>query len=242
MIEAVNENRSDCFGWELEKLAENGLMRLRPSHERCQHHHQNRKNFVGKGRATEGKPPLDTATFPNTDPTSKSARTWIWLPTWHELTSHYFREIGFLACLSQTIGASIFWISGFTALPGIQSAMSIRALNGAFWTPQVIGGTGFIVSSTLFMLETQQKWYLPAPKVLGWHIGLWNLIGAIGFTLCGVLGFWSSNSGAVFQGSLATFWGSWSFLIGSAIQWYESLDKHPVDVEEHGGRIAEPVA
>ena len=33
------------------------------------------------------------------------------------------------------------------------------------------------------MLETQKKWYLPAPKVLGWHIGLWNLIGAIGFTV-----------------------------------------------------------
>lgn len=33
------------------------------------------------------------------------------------------------------------------------------------------------------MLETQPKWYRPAPKVLGWHIGLWNLIGAIGFTV-----------------------------------------------------------
>lgn len=27
------------------------------------------------------------------------------------------------------------------------------------------------------MLETQRKWYLPAPRVLGWHIGAWNLIG-----------------------------------------------------------------
>ncbi len=33
------------------------------------------------------------------------------------------------------------------------------------------------------MLETQPKWYLPAPKALGWHIGLWNLLGAIGFTV-----------------------------------------------------------
>lgn len=33
------------------------------------------------------------------------------------------------------------------------------------------------------MLETQRKWYVPAPKVLGWHIGLWNLIGAVGFTV-----------------------------------------------------------
>lgn len=35
----------------------------------------------------------------------------------------------------------------------------------------------------LFMLETQSKWYIPAPGVLGWHIGFWNLIGALGFTV-----------------------------------------------------------
>jgi hypothetical protein len=144
---------------------------------------------------------------------SKDARSWTWFPTWHELTTHYFREIGFLACLSQLFGASIFWISGFTALPGINNNLSPVALDGAFWSPQVIGGSGFIVSSILFMLETQQKWYLPAPKVLGWHIGLWNLIGAIGFTLCGVLGF-STTDAAVYESSLATFWGSWAFLIG----------------------------
>jgi hypothetical protein len=70
------------------------------------------------------------------------------------------------------------WISGFTALPPIYDRLTTTtAQNGAYWLPQVIGGTGFIVSGTLFMLETQQKWYLPAPRVLGWHIGVWNLIG-----------------------------------------------------------------
>jgi hypothetical protein len=78
---------------------------------------------------------------------------------------------------------------------------------------QVIGGSGFIISSILFMLETQQKWYLPAPTVLGWHIGFWNLIGALGFTLCGALGF-STSDAVLYEGSLATFWGSWAFLIG----------------------------
>jgi hypothetical protein len=88
------------------------------------------------------------------------------------------------------------------------------------------------------MLETQQRWYLPAPKVLGWHIGLWNLIGALGFMLCGVLGF-STDEEVLYQASLSTFWGSWAFLIGSTIQWFESLDKHPVDIEEGGGRVAD---
>lgn len=81
------------------------------------------------------------------------------------------------------------------------------------------------------MLETQKRWYLPAWTVLGWHIGFWNLIGALGFTLSGALGF-SSGSGELYEGALATFWGSWAFLIGSVVQWYESLDKHPVEVEQ----------
>jgi len=235
MIEAVNENRRDCFGWALEEvLEENGILRLRPSKD-CTHHHGNKKNFVGKGKTSEEKSSTTDTTRPD------SNRTWTWFPTWHELTTHYIKEIGFLACLFQLLGATIFWISGFTALPSINTTLSHsqRALNGAFWAPQIIGGSGFIISGILFMLETQPKWYLPAPKVLGWHIGLWNLIGAIGFTLCGCLGPASANSKVEYESSLATFWGSWAFLIGSLIQWYESLDKHPVDVEDGAGRVAD---
>jgi len=76
------------------------------------------------------------------------------------------------------LGATVFWISGFTALPVIYNRLTTpAALNGAYWAPQVIGGTGFIISGTLFMLETQKKWYMPAFGVLGWHIGAWNLLG-----------------------------------------------------------------
>ncbi|KAE8442812.1 hypothetical protein EG329_002845 [Mollisiaceae sp. DMI_Dod_QoI] len=239
MIEAVNEERADCFGWAIEEVLEQGQKLIRVSPDGCHHHHLNRRNLVGKGRAVIGRKERKN------EPTSKDARTWTWWPSWYELRTHYFKEVGFLACLSQMIGATVFWISGFTALPPIYSRLtSTASQNGAYWLPQVIGGTGFIISGTLFMLETQQKWYLPAWKVLGWHIGAWNLVGGIGFTLCGVLGFAAANSGCVYQGSLATFWGSWCFLIGSVIQWYESLDKHPVDVEEDGGRVSDtkPVA
>lgn len=107
--------------------------------------------------------PMESKSNPNSD----NARTWTWFPTWHELKTHYIREIGFLACFFQLVGASIFWIAGFTSLPGINNILSPAGLDGAYWAPQVVGGTGFIISGLLFMLETQQKWYLPAPKVLG---------------------------------------------------------------------------
>ncbi|RMZ90202.1 hypothetical protein DV736_g2559, partial [Chaetothyriales sp. CBS 134916] len=163
-------------------------------------------------------------------PKYRFRRGWQWFPSWQDLRTHYFHELGFLAGAAQLFGATIFGISGFTALPGIQNHLTSHgALNGAYWIPQVIGGSSFIVSSILYMLETQQKWWKPAFHLLGWNVGFWNFLGAIGFTLCGALGMAYGNSGAQFQASLATFWGSWAFLIGSYLQLYESLDTHPVE-------------
>jgi hypothetical protein len=57
MIEAVNENRSDCFGWALiEALEESGLMRLRPDVDGCVHHHHRKYTLLGHGKASEGIP------------------------------------------------------------------------------------------------------------------------------------------------------------------------------------------
>ncbi|KAI3396574.1 hypothetical protein diail_12023 [Diaporthe ilicicola] len=252
MLEAVNENRADCFGWALEEAlgyaggggggggGEGGRLVLRREKSWCRHHHRDRGALLtgkgaGRGDDKDGVSSNNTA----------AGRKWTWWPSWYELRTHYFRDIGFLACLSQMIGATVFWISGFTGLPQVLGVLAVPAENGIYWLPQVVGGTGFIVSSWLFMLETQPDWHTPALTTLGWHIGFWNLIGALGFTLCGALGFASGSSQACETASLwSTFIGSWAFLtilardgsnkahyrIGSIIQWYESLDKYPVTV------------
>ena len=242
MFEAVNENREGCFGWALERVVGDGMhgrFRVRPDKDGCTHHHTNKKNFVGKGvvrgsTGSSGASGSSTGDVEKAEDTQVVGRSWVWFPSWHELTTHYFRELGFLASLAQFCGATIFWISGFTALPGINNKMSQRLLDGIYWTPQIVGGSGFIISGTLYMLETQERWYKPAFGVLGWHIGFWNLIGALGFTLCGALGPAYASSGAQYEASLATFWGSWAFLIGSVVQWYESLDKNPVETKNQG--------
>lgn len=66
------------------------------------------------------------------------------------------------------------------------------------------------------MLETQEKWYKPAPKLLGWHIGFWNWVGGIGFTLCGALGFGAANPAVNYAATLSTFIGSWAFLVSNS--------------------------
>ncbi len=231
MFEAVNENCSGCFGWALKRAlpadheAHEAGISLEPDLDECRHHHPNRRILVGKSH------PSAEAQSEDPDMAKTSGNPWQWFPSVADLRTHYLHELGFLACLFQFLGATIFWISGFTALPGIQDHLSQVLLNCIFWLPQIIGGSGFIISGTLFMLETQRKWYKPAFSVLGWHVGFWNLVGAIGFTLCGALGPAYGNSGAEYEASLATFWGSWAFLIGSLIQWYESLDKFPVEVK-----------
>jgi hypothetical protein len=54
MIEAVTENRTDCFSWALgETLGEREMVRLRPAS--CVHHHENKGNLVGRGKASEGE-------------------------------------------------------------------------------------------------------------------------------------------------------------------------------------------
>ncbi|KAK6526479.1 hypothetical protein TWF694_005065 [Orbilia ellipsospora] len=222
MLEAVNENRSECFGWAIEEAFEGGgKLSMRPHRDGCNHSHPNKRAFLRqKGTITEDLSDEEKA--------KRKQRTWTWWPSWYELRTHYFKEIGFLACFSQLIGATIFWIAGFTGLPPIYNSLSVPLANGVYWLPQVVGGTGFIVSSWLFMLETQHSWYVPNLYVLGWHIGFWNFIGAIGFTLCGALGFGAADSAVEYASTLSTFIGSWAFLIGSVIQWFESLNKYPV--------------
>lgn len=62
MIEAFNENRAGCFGWQVERLFLNGsngserdvdvekgkTIRLKPDAGSCTHHHPNKKNLVGR--------------------------------------------------------------------------------------------------------------------------------------------------------------------------------------------------
>ena len=209
IFEAINANNSGCFGWAVEQLLDEGQgdkpkFRFVADRHHCRHHHQNRRNFVGK--SSDSTAP--EAQLPKTSTSNGQVkRSWQWFPSWHDLRTHYLHEFGFLAGCFQLFGATIFGISGITALPGIINHLTPQStLNGAYWIPQVIGGSGFIVSSTLYMLETQKKWYLPSFNLLGWYVAFWNLIGAFGFTLCGALGMAYNNSGAQYQAGLATFW------------------------------------
>ncbi|KAJ5162799.1 uncharacterized protein N7500_004629 [Penicillium coprophilum] len=232
MLEAFNTNHTGCFGWALQTVVEKSVEEGSPTMQSRSLHrsyrgvsiirpitnHFSEKNtfimvaavsiimlvtvpiFIGMAQATLVRP---------------------------QMAGHSGGSLRSSFILF--VSATIFWIGAIVGVPGIFNHLSKGVLDGLYWGTTTLGGLGFTVSSYMYMLETQSRWYIPAWHILGWHIGLWNLIGSVGFTLCGALGPASNNSGANFQSSLATFWGSVAFMIGSMIQWYESLQKHPVE-------------
>lgn len=168
------------------------------------------------------------------------SRKWLWWPSWRDLRTIFFYQNGFLACAIQLVSGALFFLSKITTLPGITEYLPQPVIDVLNWAPQIIGCIGFILASLLFMLETQPKWHVPAPRVLGWHVGFWKLVGCIGFLISAVFGPLGQH-GMLFaenQSTIASFWGSWAILLGSLVQWYESLDKYPI-VEEGTSRYSE---
>ena len=210
VFESYNENQTGCFGWALHQSlsgdqasngnAEHGAVVAKADPDSCQHHHNrcNRKQY------------------------------WVWYPSWNEVKTHYIHEIGFVANITLSIGATLFCVTGICSLPGIYSNMSTDVARGTYWLAYLIGGVLFFIASILYMLETQSTWYTPAPHLLGWNIGLWNSIGSVGWTLAASLGYCTS-SGCEYQGELTLIWASAAFFIGSMLQWYEALEKYPID-------------
>lgn len=228
MLEAINAYKSGCFGWTIESDAGASIWQLRARPGQCRHRHRQRPEGQSfGGESVQNRDALDKR---NDD---THWHHWEWWPSWSDLRSHYFHELGFVACGIQLVSVFIFWLTKFVALPEVSRHLSIIAMDGVYWAPQMLACLGFVVSSSLVMLETQSRWYMPAVAVMGWHVGLWKLIGSIGFTVCAVLGPLSQHEypHARYQSNLASFWGSWALLVGSMVQWYESLDKNPV-VEE----------
>jgi hypothetical protein len=211
VFEAMNENQTGCFGWAVEGL----LWKADP--EGCEHHHQwRRQKRAGKevGRSPEQK-----------------ARGWVWWPTWREFTGHYVHEVGFVANWTLAVGATVFYITGIMSLPGVYDKLSQGVLWGVYWFTYLLGGVLFVISSGLIMLETQEKWWKPAPHVLGWHIGLWNMIGSVGWTLSAAFGY-CNPSWCEYQSDLTLLWASAAFTIGSLILWFEAVDKYSVEVRK----------
>lgn len=251
-LESYNDRAETQFGGAMEDLFVNRLgIARRVRNHRPKHFHP--ANCPQKYLPSNDDPSL-TSPENDTQPASESSgessnitqhvtpdslkdddifteRTWQWWPSWHDVTTHYIYEIGFLASFTMSVGATVFSICGILALPGIFNNLSDAALKGAYFFPYLLGGLLFTVASILYILETQPNWYTPQPFKIGWHVGIWNMIGSIGWTLAASFGY-VGTSWSDYQRELTLIWASAAFSFGSGLQWYESLDKYVVIIED----------
>lgn len=107
--------------------------------------------------------------------------TWRWWPTWHALRTYHLREMGYVACSIQLLGATLYGVTGIVVLPGILSNLAWWQKIAAFWVPQVVASVCFLVAAIMFTIESQDVWYKPLPGTVRWWIGAWAAIGSVGF-------------------------------------------------------------
>ncbi|KAL3419113.1 integral membrane protein [Phlyctema vagabunda] len=150
----------------------------------------------------------------------------VWWPTMRQFRKAYRHDHTFWSGLIQWIGTIIFAIATITAVPGVIYLDDQTQYYYANLFPATLGGVFFIVAALFQMRAAQHSWFVPAVTKLDWHIGLWNLIGSIGFTLAGGLLYFGTTA-TMLQATAASFWGSWAFLIGSILQWYCSVGNYP---------------
>jgi hypothetical protein len=83
---------------------------------------------------------------------------------------------GSLPCVKEFfLSSSIVWSLTqpySTGLPGVipdfPDEPPVGLTDGVYWTPQVIGGVGFVIASLLLMREEQRSWWQISPIRIGW--------------------------------------------------------------------------
>ncbi|KAH7312093.1 hypothetical protein BKA65DRAFT_558712 [Rhexocercosporidium sp. MPI-PUGE-AT-0058] len=163
-------------------------------------------------------PSSTTATLP----ALYGSPAFIFWPNNPQLRTIYFRDLCFVAAVIQSIGTFIFMFAIITAFPGVMDLTNITLFYTANLLPATLGGVLFITASVLQTITTQPNWYTPRPMSVEWHVGFWNVIGSIGFTLAGALFYLGTPEGSI-QASGASLWGSCAFMLGGMLQWYVSM-------------------
>ncbi|EFQ36011.1 hypothetical protein CGRA01v4_08425 [Colletotrichum graminicola] len=151
----------------------------------------------------------------------------VWVPSWAEFSSIFWPSSAFRAGILQLLAGSFFTIAAVGALPGVLDLTHPNASIIFVSSPQLIGGSFFVLAGLLMIFLSQDKWYIPLILDASWQNGFWNLVGASGFLAVGVVTLLHKND-AVTLASLLLMSGL-GFLIASVIQWYIIMEYYPVN-------------
>ena len=172
-IEAVNQDHRSSLGWKQESPAhsessqsvESSCTTLVPDWCKISRRNSIANLFRGSDSHSdmngEQTPLLGNPGEDNREP------SWRFFPSVHEIRNHLLYDIGFLACGILLMSSAIYCACATAALITILTTGSIIP-----WIriPQVVASIGFMASSALFMVETQEEWWRPQYNAIGWQV------------------------------------------------------------------------
>ncbi|KAI5866742.1 hypothetical protein GGS23DRAFT_551800 [Durotheca rogersii] len=184
-------------------------------------------SLVASWNADKGEyEPVDIMTEGGVTKTYKPAllgsRAWSWRPSAADLRA-LIRTPPFLSSLVQSFGGLILTVSVVSGWPGIISPEDIFSMQLFLFGPLTIGGFLFFFANMSLLIWMQDRWYKPKWGEAGWQSAFWSSVGSFNFAYTGITLF----TGDFLTSSIASFIGSWTFLLGAVIQWYDLMAFHP---------------
>lgn len=155
-------------------------------------------------------------------PALLGSSSWSWIPSLVDFKTA-FRTIPFQSSMIQFVGGCILSISVVGGWPGVFSPDDLMAAQLFLFTPLAVGGTLFFLSNLSLLFWLQDRWYKPKLGSAAWQAAFWSSVGSFNFALIG----FSLFMGDMITVAIASFVGSWTFLMGAVIQWYDLMAFHP---------------
>ncbi|KAI5918969.1 hypothetical protein F4810DRAFT_703871 [Camillea tinctor] len=155
-------------------------------------------------------------------PALLGSKAWRWAPSGADLRG-LLRTIPFQSALIQFSGGMVLSVSIVGGWPGLLSHDNVLAMQILVYTPLSLGGLMFFFANLSMLIWLQDRWYKPKFNSAPWQSAFWSSIGAFNFA---VVGF-SLFLGDIMSSIVATFIGSFTFLMGSIFQWYDLMAFHP---------------
>jgi hypothetical protein len=172
-IEAANQDQRGCFGWKHESSAQSASSEAVQSDSTtlvpdwCKISRRNSIANLFRGSNKQDEMNGDRTPLLGKHDCDNSAPSWRFFPTMQEIRHHLLYDIGFLACSVLLISSAIYCACAAAALITILTTGNIIV-----WIriPQVTASLGFMASSALFMVETQEEWWRPQYNAIGWRV------------------------------------------------------------------------
>lgn len=124
-------------------------------------------------------------------------------------------RIDYQIAIVQLTGALIFNINTGMALV---SGLDWIQTDAWVWTPSTLASICFVTAAYLGIVEVCHRWWAWQPRDVSWWINLFGLLGAFGFLISSIFGFFAQGPILLPQwlgNTFALMMGSWFFLMGT---------------------------